>query len=233
MSDQESFDELAGAQRVLTFLRRRRQYLLEQAAVEGPKTPFATHAEIEQVSTEISRYETEIARLQTEMAIDRFSVAEAEYRAALATAWHTCPRPLGIMDRTALELKRLQLGIIPERAGELEREVRTTLAEEIFYQIQPELIPNGDWIGRDTVQEIGRVIRLDASTATRLLIHYTRADIRELLIHHKEDLLRKNNVWEDTEDHAMFEQWLADLLQTLEEHKSNLGPPPDRSLVFF
>jgi len=232
-SSEQIAEEIAHKQHVLDMLHRNRRQLEVQAVQQGAQPDLRITNELTEIIEKIRSYEEELRQLNTEAAVDQFSLAEADYRAALAKAWHTCPGQIGIVDRAALDLKRLRLGILPERAHDLEREIRAALTEELFYTIDPGLIPRGDWIDRDDpVRKIGRIVRLDPRMAIRLLLCYNEADIREALQSSKDTILRTNNVWPNTQDYAVFEQFFVDLQQVLGEREADLGPPPDRSLIY-
>jgi hypothetical protein len=199
--------ELAHQHRMLEILQERRRVLELQAAQRGIDARPEVLTEIVSLNDEIKRHEQELARLATQAAVERFSLDEAEYRVMLAETWST---PLGrpsLVGVARLELARLRMGIPPERAQELEREVRAGLAQEVLAEldIRPLLgITTNTYIqglGGMTVtlnptdsasikidhleisQEmsiddpltlalrlIGRAVRLDQSTALRLLL---------------------------------------------------------------
>lgn len=129
-------EEIINSKRkLLRIHRQRKQILEEQAAIAGLSVSPAILMELASLNDQIKSIEDEISRIATEAAVDRFSLAEAEYRVQLAEAWDT-PNGIPTMaSRAKLELMRLKLGINPSRAMELEREIREQLAQEVFADI--------------------------------------------------------------------------------------------------
>lgn len=128
-------EELAHQQKMLRILRERRRVLELQAAQRGIDARPEVLTEIVSLNDEIDRHDQELARLATQAAVERFSLDEAEYRVMMAEAWST---PLGrpsLVGAARLELARLRMGIPPERAHELEREVRAGLAQEVLAEL--------------------------------------------------------------------------------------------------
>src|SRR5689334_6088385 len=130
MSDIAGFDKLAAAEEILVALREHLQELELQQARQGFHTPPGVATEIRHYTERIRAKESEVARLRTEGAVDRFPLSEARYRASLAAAWGDRPGRPSVLLTTSLEHERLQLGVLPERAQELEDQVRAELAEE-------------------------------------------------------------------------------------------------------
>lgn len=135
MDKQDIEQELAHQREMLRIRRERRNILEIQAAQTGSYSRPETLMEIAALNADIQRHETEICQLATQAAEDQFSLSEAEYRVVLAEAWDSVQGTPSIASRARLELMRLQLGIIPERAQALELEVRTQLATEVFTNI--------------------------------------------------------------------------------------------------
>lgn len=132
---QEIEEELNHKQNLIRTYRARLRPLEIQAAQRGLNAPPETLTEISSLTEQIRVQEDEIAKLETLAAEGQLSLAEAEFRLILAEAWDT---PIGrptAAGAARLELARLRLGLSPERAAELEKEVRARLVEEIFSTI--------------------------------------------------------------------------------------------------
>ncbi|MEM8533283.1 MAG: hypothetical protein AAGF95_20760, partial [Chloroflexota bacterium] len=132
---QEIEKQLQHKRELITILSARQRPLELQAAQKGINTPPEILTEISTLTDQIRAQEEEIARLESLAAEGQISLAEAEFRVMLAKTWDTLSGRPTIVGDTRLELTRLQLGLTSERATELEYEVRTALAEEIFYKI--------------------------------------------------------------------------------------------------
>jgi len=132
---QEIQDELAHKNSLMRAYRARLHPLEIQAAQKGSSAPPEILTEISTVTEQIRVQEDEIAKLESLAAEGQLSLAEAEYRVILAEAWDT---PIGrpsAAGAARLELARLRFGLSPERAQELEKEVRVALVEEVFLKI--------------------------------------------------------------------------------------------------
>lgn len=131
-SKEEIAQQLRHQQELLRIQRSNLQKLQLQEANYAGNPPLDLQNQLDRVAEQVRSTEDEIARLKSVAAEDQLSLVEAEYRTLLAEAWNT---PLGrptVAGATRLEFTRLKFGLSPERAGELEREIRTKLAEEIF-----------------------------------------------------------------------------------------------------
>jgi hypothetical protein len=135
LTRQEIEDELAHKNNLIRALRARLRPLELQAAQKGMNTPPEILTEISTLYEQVRVQEEEISRLESLAAEGQLSLAEAEYRMILAEAWDTpIGRPM-VAGAARLELTRLKMGLSTERSGELEREVRIALVEEIFLKI--------------------------------------------------------------------------------------------------
>jgi hypothetical protein len=165
--------------------------------------------------------------------VDKYPLAEAEYRAVLARIWDSSHGKLLIADSTSLELLRLQLGISLEKAQELERDIRTQLAEEAFRAINIEDIIFGRWMGHDQGL-LARAIRFDALTALRLLLQHLRSNVSRDIESRRVWYLRESGVWPDTEEYDRFSQFLTDLVAAMNERRNSevtgSSPVPGTSL---
>lgn len=134
-ASEEIAEELEHHRSMLQNLRRRLRKLEVKVASFGRNAPAEDLIEIEDIQSQILRHETEVKRLQTEFVEDKLTLAEAEFRAALARAWDTPRGTPTVVGTTQLELERLRLGIPMEQAQRIETEVRLALAKERLEQV--------------------------------------------------------------------------------------------------
>lgn len=229
---QEIDEALAHQQKMVRVLRQRLQQRELQEAQFGINAPPEVMTEIQALSDRVHAHEAEIARLQTLAAEGQLSVAEAEYRTLLADTWGTPEGRPSVAGATRQELARLRLGLMAERAQELEHEVRVALANETFSQIDSlslfklgrigSVMVGKEVAAQDTAKSykrnemetalrlIGRTIRLDAATACRLLVANTPLAKDANFPYFKAWLLMINKVKYDHEDH-LVQQFLNDL----------------------
>ena len=131
-SKEEIAQQLEHQQELLRKRRANLQKLELQEANYAGNPPIDLINQLDRVGEQVRETEEEIARLKSLAAEDQLSLVEAEYRTLLAEVWNT---PLGrptVAGATRLELARLNMGLEPERAQELELEIREKLAVEAF-----------------------------------------------------------------------------------------------------
>lgn len=231
MPERPTFDEVAAAEEILVENRHRLHVLQIREAKSGDSTPPEVLREIASLSARIAAQAADVERLKTEAAIDRYPLNEARYRKSLARAWTNSRSKLSVEDTVSLELERLELGILPDRARELEQEMREALAEDLFYRLDPKLIPKGDWIWSRETQIVMLMIRLEPVTVMRLFLHYTQVDISHQLDIHKSQWLEEVNAWPGTEDYARLESCLEQLITAFCDRRAELGPQPEHSYI--
>jgi hypothetical protein len=129
---QRKFDHLAD---ILKLLSERRYILERQAAQQGLQAPPQILMEIQDIAEQIRVREQELVQLKTHLVEDAAPLAEVEYRVLLAETWGTQKFQPSLLGTTKLELARLQLGIKPECARKIEREIRSELASEALSAI--------------------------------------------------------------------------------------------------
>lgn len=132
---QEIEGELDHKNKLVHTYRARLRPLELQAAQKGMYAPPEVLTEISALTEQIRAQEDEIATLESLAAEGQLSLSEAEYRVLLAEVWDTSIGRPSTSGAARLELTRLKLGLTPERAQELEKEVRIALVEEIFLTI--------------------------------------------------------------------------------------------------
>jgi hypothetical protein len=228
---QDVLEELAHKKELVQALTRRRRPLEVQAAHRGLNTPPEVLTEISILTDQIRAYEDEIMRLETQAAEDELPVSEVEYRVLLAETWDTPRGRPTVAGVVRLELARLRLGIVPERAKELERDIRMGLAQESFYEIDPadfrrlcttekaECTPKN--VLSPTLVQIGRSIRLDPETAHHLLFVNLPPDSRRTLDTQvlRDVLLYANKVHQHSEDFLVFNRFLIALTANIDSEK--------------
>lgn len=131
----EIIEELEHQRKMLKLLRQRIRALEIQQAQQGNTTPPQIITEIANMTEQIDRREKEIVRLETLAAEAEVSLVEAEYRVMLSEAWDNPrgrPTPANV---AKLDLMRLKMRLLLEKAHEIETEVRELLAEEAFSEL--------------------------------------------------------------------------------------------------
>jgi hypothetical protein len=130
MEDADTQEEIQHQKNMLKALRQRlRDREIQEIKFGLSVTPEIMN-DLRELRTRIAEHEAELSRLSTLAAEDKVSIKEAEYNVLLAEAWNLV-RP-SIVNVQRLELLRLRLGISPQRALELEWQIRKALTEEIF-----------------------------------------------------------------------------------------------------
>jgi len=184
---QELETELEHKQALVRALKARRRPLELQAVRKGINVDPEVAVDLEELTHQIQAFEGEVNELRIQLAEGDIPLAEVEYRAALAAAWE--PGRPTVAGAANLEWVRVRSGIKPERAEEMEREVRATLAEEAIKSLRSTLfnilsyhnLQHEDYDGEiarhryiipsifDAPSEfrtdLGRAIRLDISVA--------------------------------------------------------------------
>lgn len=231
---QAALDELAHKRELIATLIRRRRPLEVQAAHRGMSAPPEILTEISFLTDQIRVYEVEISHLETLAAQGVLPLSEVEYRSLVAEAWDTPRGHPTVTGRARLELSRLRLGIVPEKAYEIERYIRIALAEEAFSNIEPSFFtnislriddPRFPKDNRQSLTYLGRAIRLDQETARHLffvnLQSSDRIAVYELSL--RDMLLEINRVHQHSEDFLLFNHFLIALTADAESWlKKNL-----------
>ncbi len=134
-TQQEIEDELAYVRELISNYRKRLRSLQLQESIKGSSTPAETVTEIGDLHEKIQIQEDELTKLKSLAVEGQLSLAEAEYRVVLAETWNTFIGRPTAYGMARLELARLKLGLKPERAKELETEIRIVLVKEIFMNL--------------------------------------------------------------------------------------------------
>jgi hypothetical protein len=165
----------------------------------------------------------EISQLRTQSVAEHFSAPEASYRELLAEVWNTPTGLPSVIGQARLERERLRLGLLPERAQELEQAVRAALAEEILLQMPLHLVNNEGLslisLGSQEIhacQQILRAFRYDAATATTLL----GGQFNLFGFDRLRKFVSSAAVWRGKSERLQFEQFL-DRVRLISD---NLGP---------
>jgi len=224
MDRQAATEELSHKRELVNALVRRRRPLEVQAAHRGLSSPPEILTEISSLTDQIRVYEEEIGRLGTLAAQGTSPLHEVEFRALLAETWDT-PRGLpSVTGVTRLELARLRLGILPEKAVDIEREVRVALSQEAFNNIEPSFFINvcssnaRSYASKsgyaipyiESLRQLGRSIRLDAEASRQLFSVNISSDNRaELETRVLRDLLLEyNKVHQHSAEFLLFNNFL-------------------------
>jgi len=221
MSDQrkqESIEELQHQHRMIALLRQRRRVLEQQSAQQGFNASPHILTEIDTINNDIRSREQEIARLETVIAEDLLPLAEVEYRALLAEAWNTPQGHPDVASAARLELARLRLGIVPERAKELQRDVRAAIAEEVIHSIHMRELWDGRWRSNEsTLAIMGRAIRFDPVQTVQSIIKCMPKESPPDVFTIEKVLFDVNNVWPDGDDYTLFKFFLEELKRELKQ----------------
>src|SRR4051794_34216983 len=120
--DQEALDH----HRKMLKSRTKNMYILEEQEAEygGLNVPTHILTQIDKLTEQIKQHKEEIDRLETLSVQDQIPLAEVEYRMWLAEAWDTPKCYPTVVGKTRLDFARLRLHIAPERANEMEWEIR-------------------------------------------------------------------------------------------------------------
>lgn len=140
LSKQEIEEQLVHKRAIVRALITRQRPLELQAAQKGINTPAEVMTEISALTEQIRAQEEEMTRLETIAAESHLSLIEAEYRVMLAKAWDTARGRPTLASLAELELARLRMGLLPEKAEQIEYEVRTALVEETFSNLDIEFL---------------------------------------------------------------------------------------------
>lgn len=218
MDRQMISDELNHKRDLVNALIRRRRPLELQAAHRGLSAPPEVLTEISSLTDQIRAYEEEINRLETLAAQGTAPVHEVEFSVLLAEAWDTLRGSPSITGVIRLELARLKLGILPERALAIEQEIRVALSQEAFNNIDPlffDLVCSTNarsyFVDNiDSLKQLGRSIRLDMNTSRQLFIvnlsdkHKKEVETKIF----KDQLFRANKVHQYSEDFLLFNNFI-------------------------
>ena len=140
ITKQEVEEELNHRKQILSALVRRRRPLELQEAQKGLNTPPEVSTEISSLAEQIRKQEEEIARLQTLAAEGQLSIVEVEFRVMVAKTWNTPNGRPSLAGANELELARLKMGLLLEKAEQIGHEVRAGLAEEVFSNLDADLL---------------------------------------------------------------------------------------------
>lgn len=220
MADETGFDEIAAAEEILVAQRERRHQLQIRQARQGDNTAVEVLTEIERYNQLIANQEAEVRRLKTESVQDVFSLAEAEYRKALATAWSESGGRPNVAAAEGLEVLRLRLGIPREREQELERDIRQKLAQQAFYAIPRHFLSSGWWLTPDGAKSIGRPLRFDLWTTLNLVMQHIESDVEIEPNEYQGLLIQANNVWVGQDEYTTFSQFVSVLANRLEQRRA-------------
>lgn len=212
---QEIAEELESLRKIVRMLRKRRFILEEQMAAEGIQARPQTVIEVESLIEQIGTREREIAQLETIAVEDQLPLAEAQYQEQLAEAWNSLQGRPTVIGMVRLELERLRLGIVPERAKELEQSIRARLAEERIMDLRLDLI-NTDQ-AEDHLRRVVCAWRYDPATVSRVFRANARQgtgiELPKLL-----QMLQKfaaTTIWTNGEELRDFHEFLDQLQKDL------------------
>jgi hypothetical protein len=220
LTKQEITEELAHQQHMLRVRRERRRVLEIQAAQRGIDTRPEILTEITILNEEIARHECEATQLATQAAEEYLSFAEVEYRMFLAEAWDAAQGALSVVRCAQLELARLKLGLMPERARTLEHEIRAELAHEVLARVNADMIyavqryQPGSKLHQDTNKAlalIGKALRLDPVVTVEWLARDTGTEPPLSLDRFAVHLFHANKIGRYSAERRIFEQFLFDL----------------------
>jgi hypothetical protein len=221
MPKEEIEVELEHVHSMLHILNERRRVLEEHQAQKGIDTEPQILTELKDIKDQIDELQNRGSELETRAVEDAISYPEAEYRVKLAQAWDTPYGRPTAQGKAQLELDRLHLGVTPERAQQLEHEIRVELAQQALsmldlrYVALPHDNIQADGLAKQTMDIIVRAIRLDATTvlsAIRTCVKSQSALVREL-----ESVLTWG-VWPHEEDRALFRQCVLSLKESIGAH---------------
>lgn len=128
-------EELQHEQKMLKLRRRNLRLLEEQEAALGLHVPTPIKAEIADLKESIRDHQKRIEELQTKLSENGQPIAEIEYQMHVAEVWDSVDAFPKFAHLYRLDFMRMKLGITPERADELEMDVRKFLAVELELKI--------------------------------------------------------------------------------------------------
>jgi hypothetical protein len=219
---QEIENELAHQQQMLRILRARRRSLEQQVAQQGNGTTPQVLNELAALIDQIHIRERELGQLEALAVEDRIPGAEVEYCVLLAEAWNTPHGQPSVASATRLEQARLQLGITPKRAQELEQRIRVALAQEALLAVR-HLDDLGEPHGLRSVEQ---AVYLDPATVLRWLL----VSNSPRLAQHCVQILQKHwlspsRIWPRPEDRSLFVRFLTTLEDALEKRERAVVHP--------
>jgi hypothetical protein len=134
LSNEEIAEEIAHLREMLRILRRHRRHREQQAAKHGIDVPPLIAEEIRTFDEQIRQREHELSELESLAAVDKYPLVDAKYRKLLAEELHASDGYLGFAVSSSIELARLELGLVREKAKEIEADIRAALVNEtVFY----------------------------------------------------------------------------------------------------
>jgi hypothetical protein len=156
LPDEEIPEESEHLRKMLRTLRRYRREREQQAVTYGIEVPPHVSLEIRTLNEQILQKEHELTQLETLAAVDRYSLVEAEYRKLLAEELNTSNGYLGVVVSSRIELARLKLGLVREKADELEADVRSALTRETLFYVDKHFLTNIQETEPEVMNEIYR-----------------------------------------------------------------------------
>ena len=145
-------------QKLLKVWRGHAEHVELQIAKSGFDVSSKLIQELREYQAQIREVESEINNLEIQSVEEDYSLAEAEYRVIVAEVWQE--GYLSTVGKSQLEMSRLRLKIDNNRSSEIEREVRSGIVDDIFFEEEIRII----WApspSRDFLRHIVKAIRLD------------------------------------------------------------------------
>lgn len=212
----EILDELEHEKEMVVALRKHLRVLELQMAQFGIATPPHVLTEIDRLSEQIQRHETQAAQLETVAVEGELPLAEVEYRVLLAENWNTVQGRPTVVGATCLELARLRLGISPERAQQLEHDIRAALAREVISGLNDgfftDYLQGYDHNFTDEFWKIGLAIRLNVEAAIEQFHLLLPPNLTEPKPPFEQTLLEINTFWLYQQGYSSrFEQFVTAL----------------------
>lgn len=218
----DTLDELAHQEAMVVALRKRLRVLELQMAQQGIATPPHILTEVASLTEQVQRHKTLVNQLEMLAAEGDVPIAEVEYRMLLAENWSTSQGYPSVVGATRLEFARLRLGILPERAIELEYDIRGEIAREVIKSIHDSFYT--DYLQgfahalEDELWTIGRAIRLNARTATDQFIQLLPPEVQATDPPFAPRLLLVNQFWLYQDRYkADFEYFISSLPEALQK----------------
>jgi hypothetical protein len=225
LTKEEIAEELIHQTQVVKALHARRRVLEIQAAQHGAQTSPQILTELTTLTEEIRRHQDEISQLEMLAAEDQIPLAEAEYRVLLADIWDTPQGRPTVAGAARLELTRLRLGLAPDRAKQIENEIRSELADEILFDIDTNLLEHlygkqnikdvayTDEDKTNLLRSIGRAIRFAPLTAVTIVLASLepRNPNRYINPNFITDLITVNKVRDDLLEADLFQEFWTKL----------------------
>ena len=150
--------ELDHVNKVLKIAHDNRCALEQQQIQQGMIAPLNLINQMNEIKSAIQELEERKNNLEIQSVEEDYSLAEAEYRVIVAEVWQE--GYLSTVGKSQLEMSRLRLKIDNNRSSEIEREVRSGIVDDIFFEEEIRII----WApspSRDFLRHIVKAIRLD------------------------------------------------------------------------